>query len=214
MTSRDFDPYAILSVARGAEPAEIKEAHRRHIKNTHPDAGGDRAEFERIQLAYEILIDPEKRAEYDRDGRIPGASDLNGVDHGALNMIGALMMQILAKDNEPFEHDLVEVMTASLKEDAKQVATAMAKLERTLKRIKRMRRRFRKRGDGRNIFEGILDYQERAIADAFKNQETMASYRARAIEMLADYDFEKDGPLSGFLQPRVGAFVRLTTSAT
>lgn len=37
-------------------------------KECHPDKGGDIAKFQRIQKAYEVLSDSEKRAAYDRYG--------------------------------------------------------------------------------------------------------------------------------------------------
>jgi len=63
------DYYAMLGVQRDASLGEIKQAYRELVRRHHPDAAGDsapaRAQFERIQEAYEVLSDPAKRAKYD-----------------------------------------------------------------------------------------------------------------------------------------------------
>ena len=59
------DPYAVLNVARDASASEIKSAKKALVKQHHPDKGGDRAAYEAVQLAYDVLLDPQLRAAYD-----------------------------------------------------------------------------------------------------------------------------------------------------
>jgi molecular chaperone DnaJ len=70
VTKEDY--YKILGVDRNADEKEIKKAFRRLARKYHPDVNpGDKAaeqRFKEINEAYEILIDPKKRADYDRFG--------------------------------------------------------------------------------------------------------------------------------------------------
>lgn len=66
------DLYGRLGVDKKAGTADIKKAHQRLVKTHHPDKGGDAEEFKKIQQAYEVLMDPEKRRMYDMTGSIPG----------------------------------------------------------------------------------------------------------------------------------------------
>lgn len=65
--------YETLGIHKGASPEEIKKAYRKLASKSHPDKGGDTATFQRIQQAYDILSDPQKRAEYDNPLQQSGA---------------------------------------------------------------------------------------------------------------------------------------------
>jgi curved DNA-binding protein len=65
-----LDPYAILGVPRGATPLQVARAHRRLAKRHHPDIHGEAdalTRMQRINAAWQILSNPVRRADYDRD---------------------------------------------------------------------------------------------------------------------------------------------------
>jgi hypothetical protein len=60
--------YQILGVSSGASEEEIKAAYRRQVKRYHPDTSiepDSAARFIELHTAYELLLDPVKRQEYD-----------------------------------------------------------------------------------------------------------------------------------------------------
>jgi hypothetical protein len=55
---------ALLGVGEHAGPEEVRRAYRRLARTHHPDAGGDAAEFHRLQQAVAVLLgDPARRPE-------------------------------------------------------------------------------------------------------------------------------------------------------
>ncbi|RAX58224.1 molecular chaperone DnaJ [Helicobacter monodelphidis] len=69
----EFDYYEILSVERNASGEEIKKAYRKMAMKYHPDRndGSSEAEemFKRVNEAYQVLSDDNKRTLYDRYGK-------------------------------------------------------------------------------------------------------------------------------------------------
>nr|WP_233265075.1 J domain-containing protein [Halomarina oriensis] len=53
----DIPPHQILDVPRDADDATVRSAARDLAKETHPDAGGDREAFQRVQSAKEAMLD-------------------------------------------------------------------------------------------------------------------------------------------------------------
>ena len=58
--------YKKLGLTKNATITEIKSAYRLLAKKYHPDTGGDNEKFLALQLAWETLNDPQKRAAYDK----------------------------------------------------------------------------------------------------------------------------------------------------
>ncbi|KAF2772987.1 heat shock protein DnaJ, partial [Teratosphaeria nubilosa] len=66
------DPYAALGVAKDASAATIKTQYRKLVLKCHPDKVQDEARkaaavdnFHKIQTAYEIIGDEDRRSRYD-----------------------------------------------------------------------------------------------------------------------------------------------------
>ncbi len=70
MNQQDY--YATLGVSRNATAQELKKAYRKKVLEMHPDKHkGDKAieeKFKQVTNAYDVLSNPEKRAQYDSFG--------------------------------------------------------------------------------------------------------------------------------------------------
>jgi curved DNA-binding protein CbpA len=63
--------YEILEVNENASQEQIKKAFRKASLKKHPDRGGNKEEFQKINTAYQILGDPEKKRKYDMERKNP-----------------------------------------------------------------------------------------------------------------------------------------------
>ncbi len=65
------DYYQTLGVARDVSKDDLKKAYRKLARKYHPDVSKEtdaEAKFKELGEAYEVLKDPEKRAQYDQFG--------------------------------------------------------------------------------------------------------------------------------------------------
>lgn len=90
--SKDY--YDVLGVSKTASEAEIKKAYRSKAHKLHPDKGGDAEKFKEINEAYQVLGDPQKRAQYDQFGHTGtrggyGGGQAGGQGFGGFDFSGA-----------------------------------------------------------------------------------------------------------------------------
>jgi molecular chaperone DnaJ len=94
------DLYQILGVSRDASQTEIKTAYRRLVRQYHPDVHSDNPEaeekFKKINAAYSVLGDPEKRTRYDQFGTADGTGNPfeGGFNGGFGDLFGDLFEQV------------------------------------------------------------------------------------------------------------------------
>ena len=83
--SRDF--YEVLGVGRDVNDEELKRAYRKMALKYHPDRNpGDKEAEERFKecsAAYQVLSDPDRRAQYDRFGAAAFDGGAGGFDFSA-----------------------------------------------------------------------------------------------------------------------------------
>src|SRR5690349_22220740 len=70
MAKRDY--YEVLGISKTASADEIKKAHRKLVRQYHPDVNKNNKQseekFKEVQEAYDVLSDPTKRNNYDQFG--------------------------------------------------------------------------------------------------------------------------------------------------
>jgi len=84
MAKKDY--YELLGVEKGASEEEVKKAFRKMAIKYHPDKnkGNKEAEekFKEINEAYQVLSDPQKKAQYDQFGTADFNGGFGGFDGG------------------------------------------------------------------------------------------------------------------------------------
>lgn len=66
-----IDHYRTLGVSPAAGPETIHRAYRALARAAHPDRSGEPTAMVRLNAAWEVLRDPDRRAEYDRGRALP-----------------------------------------------------------------------------------------------------------------------------------------------
>src|SRR3989454_1879983 len=82
MATEKRDYYEVLGVARNAPDEEVKRAYRKLAVKYHPDKNPDdphaEEKFKELGEAYDVLMDADKRAAYDRFGHAAFAQGMAG----------------------------------------------------------------------------------------------------------------------------------------
>lgn len=88
-----MDLYIVLGLAPGASTSEIKRAYRRLARRYHPgiNPGDHTAEslYQRISEAYETLMDPERRRQYDTAGGAAAAAAASNLEFAGFDFTSA-----------------------------------------------------------------------------------------------------------------------------
>lgn len=188
------DLYGVLGLERKASATHVRAAYRRLVKAHHPDKGGDRAVFERVQHAYDVLVDVNRRDRYDRTGDAAEVKIDDPVEVMAMGLIGQLLGSIVGQDGEAaVRRDLVALMVDTLRKQAAEHESNRQRLGLVEANIVRLRSRFsRKDGGQENRIAVLLGHQ---LVEAQRGREALARAVVgceRAIEILSDYRFTFD----------------------
>lgn len=98
--------YEELELPRDCTAEQIKNQYRALAQKHHPDKGGDIEKFRAIKLAYEVLSDPSRRAEYDSTGNV---HDFKNVQQEAVENLSKVFHNVI-NNIDPQENNLIETM--------------------------------------------------------------------------------------------------------
>ncbi|PAV60467.1 hypothetical protein WR25_10593 [Diploscapter pachys] len=99
------DYYELLGIERTAPESDIKSAYRKLALKYHPDRNPNDVhaaeEFKKISIAYSVLIDPNKRRQYDLHGPSANQLDFDGLDLSELGGVGRVFGALFTKLGVP-----------------------------------------------------------------------------------------------------------------
>lgn len=175
------DPYETLGVPRDASAEDVKQAFRRMASAEHPDKGGDAERMAEINRAYETLGDAEKRAEFDATGAIDGADRL---ETEARDRLVALFQTALEAEQD----DLMGVCQAFLGNAQSEIENRITATTRAAARLRKQRDRIRRKGEGANVFQSLVDRRLVQADEQLNGLERARKVFARVAEMLDAYE--------------------------
>lgn len=187
-----LDPYEGFGLPRDANSQAIKRAYRDQAKRAHPDAGGDRARFERLKRASLVLLSPERRRRYDETGEIDEGAVINRDEEDALQQIGSLLNILLGQGEQVFGEDLIEVMKRNFTQGIAKIAEQQKIVPARIARAEKLRGRFTRTKPGDNVLARMIDGQIEMMRQGLALGERQRKSMLRAIEIIDDYRFERD----------------------
>ena len=185
-----MNPYEELGVERGATEQEIRSVWRKRAKEQHPDLfPGDptaKERFQRLQSAYDVLIDEERRAKYDQTGSVDEDPPIEGrakeaVFQAAQAAVGRFMMASVTSI------DIVDEMRKYLSARAFEFSAQVTFGKQTMERYEKLRKNI----NGK-IIERVIDDKIRDAARHISAMEQNSLIAARALEIIDGYKHNRN----------------------
>ena len=187
-----MDLYNVLGVDRKAEHDEIKRAWRIRAQAAHPDReGGDEARFKEVQLAYEVLSDPERRKKYDDTGLVEGEG--TSIRVMAMQSISSLAVEL--SQVEGFAGNPLVELVNKMREIRDGHQRSVTQLEKRRAKLERFRGKFRLRKGkaGENLFDSAFGYAIKGVEDQIAQSRKMVECGDIALGILDDYECKAFG---------------------
>lgn len=184
--------YEILGVDKGASPDEIKTAYRKKAQETHPDKGGDADQFKAVQQAYEILSNPDKRALYDKNGRVKTEAEME--EDAYKNLVGCWMKALSEFDsNDQVDIETFDIVAGIRKHIDTTMKELKGKVKDMLKNIKKREKflkRFKYKGKKENTVQKVVKKQIEDLENSIKEAEEVMEIGKIMRRLLPDFEYD------------------------
>jgi DnaJ-class molecular chaperone len=199
----DLNPYDELGVARDATEAEVRKAYRKKAKSTHPDSGGDPAEWSRVCTSLVVLTDPKKRKTFDDTGRIEEnrpdndrAAALQIIEMHMGTICNEFIQSGFLPDRDPRRIDVIKVIRHKVTSEIAEAKVGIKGGEKVIAFMRDMAKRFTQ---AKTATAGEPDPIGRGLELQIRNaEEQIAGIRANVrqrelvLTILDGYRFEMD----------------------
>jgi curved DNA-binding protein CbpA len=177
--------YDDLGLLPDCTPAEIKQQYRILAHQHHPDRGGDEETFKRIKLAYEILIDPIKRAHYDSTGE--NYSEAN-VDNEVMTRLSNMIAQFSQQINPEFD-DLILSMKVDIQQAQHQTHNAIINCNNTIQKLNIVAEKIKLKKPGENLLRSFVETKiKNHYNELAAHQITLIIFK-KMLDILEEYHF-------------------------
>jgi curved DNA-binding protein CbpA len=184
-----MDLYEELAVSRTATDSEIVRAHRKAVKQHHPDKGGQRERFDRVQRAFDILRDPERRQRYDETGQFD-ESPANLRERKAITAVREALMSVVLGQQELAQLDVVGAAIAYVQAKIAALRNQTRTIGRNLQRLALARASIRNTSDHEDVVDGLFAAQIDDLTATWPRIEEDLLIQETALEILGRYSYE------------------------
>lgn len=187
--------YETLGVARDATPEQIKAARRRRASEAHPDKGGSDDEMQRVNRAYEVLIDPERRAGYDRTGT-DGDRLHTPVEEQARQLLRQLIDHAIEADR-----NVVDLVRRQVAEANGNLAGVIGQANVRIRKLEKRRPRIRTNASVENIAHQLIDAKVAAARQQIADAERLRLVNKHLVALIDAYAEDEEPTESRVFNP-------------
>lgn len=173
--------YETLGVPRDASQADIKRAYRAKSSAAHPDRnGGDTAKMSAINAAYDVLRDPQRRADYDAGGK---GSERSTIEEDARKaLVGFFRKALEAPEHLP----IVQLVREIIKQGRDQNVKLRGVIDRRRRVLHTRRKMIRAKGE--NLIHMLIDGELQSMSDDLVKLDYDSLLADQVEKLIGDYE--------------------------
>lgn len=205
-----MDYYELLGVPREATEQEIKDAYRSKAMKAHPDRGGTAEQMAALNEAYSVLMDAEKRAQYNAEGKLRDPDEVEAVKILFQVFNQALSSPISGMDPAG---SVLNTAKSTLQNNLNATYSTKTKAENDLNFMKKnLAGKFKCPENKQNIVELlVVDTMKKMEATIVEGERVIRILHV-ALSLINDYDVERVAELVFQVPPMTTSWT--TTSST
>lgn len=194
--------YETLGVAKDATLEEIKKAYRKKVSKSHSDTnkGASDEETAKINVAYEVLSDEERRKNYDVTGE-------NKVDNLLVDAQALIMQKVMVwlKNTTNVEAPMIPVLMQQFEQDRMSVVKTKEGGLLILARLRRAIEKLKYKGEAKDYIKEMIEGQITSIEEQLERVENDFKRIDLAKMLLQSYEYGTgEWPtISGYTHHRV-----------
>ena len=181
----NFNPYEILDVSPNSSAEEIKSKYKSLAQQHHPDKGGDEEHFKKIKTAYEILIDPIRRKQYDATGSTENSASIH---NECLETLSRMFFSYASANNSENENIITKMIFEAnkIKEDS---LHNIEICKGYIKKIKTLASKIKFKQNGEDFLRAFTEKQLEIRNNELLNFQKQIIISELIIEMLENYEW-------------------------
>lgn len=200
-----MNPYQILGVDKDATVKEISAAYRALSKDLHPDSEfGSDEKFQELKLAYDVLRTAERRARYDKTGRIDESPITPEAVH---RMIATTVRAIITAQrpdgstDDPDWEDVKAKVLMTVRDGRRQIRHNINETRRKLTRTQKLLARFKPKSEWDPVGDCLRD-EVKSLEGEMRGHDDALEMSEEVERVFLTYDYEVGPGPEGQYGPR------------
>ena len=178
--------YEELELKQDCSFENIKQQYRILARIHHPDMGGDEEKFKKIKLAYEILSDPIKRAEYDKTGNFHFKPDLRVQARESLSQVFFAILP----NFDPNSQNIIEIIKHDINSGIEILTNNKDQCNVYIEKLELTKSKINLRGESPdNLFYSFVDIQIQNKRNDISNFDTRIDIAREMLKIIDDYTY-------------------------
>ena len=188
-----FDPYATLGIDKTADSKTVRGAFRRKAKQSHPDAGGQPGEFEKVQKAHLLLTDDRRRAKFDATGEVEDDvpdNTMQGAISVIMSFLDHFLTEAVGKGHSIDGMNVIDICRFNIAKKVENYEGAIGLMNTHIGMVQKIIKKTKRKKPGSDVLLKALEWQVVELKRKLAAPAAEKKAHQDALALLQDYEFD------------------------